>query len=304
MSKKSALSIGNHAGTGKVKRWEDTRPGLAAADPSLPGPDGVVMEFMTITTELAGRWLENSLGNRQISQPHVNAMSRDILSGEWKVTGDTIKFDPGGRLIDGHHRLWAVLMAAGPPIDTWVAKNVLPTVQIDVGRARTFGDVLKMRGTVSREVATIVSAACGWLLRYETGSPKSTRKWSQAELARALAAHPVLPDVAKVLVRPPYRLISAGAVAFVGTHGMEVAPEQTDAFLSIVLYGSIDGQVVHVKSPPYVLRERLLREGGKRSRIASVQVAEIAIRAWNAYLRGDELSYLLTTDGDFPRFVR
>ncbi len=124
-------------------------------------------------------------------------------------------------------------------------------MQIDVGRARTFGDVLKMRGSVDKAAATIVAAACGWFLRYQSTSPKHTGRFSQHELSRMLAEHPALANVAKRLVRPPYRLISAGGIAFVATHGMEVAPDATDAWVSILLYGSVEGQAVHVKSPPY-----------------------------------------------------
>jgi hypothetical protein len=304
MAKKSKLSVAPSAGRDRVRRWEGTRegPSLGLAPPA--SLDGVTMEMATINADLAAKWLETSIGNRPISQPHVTAMSRDILAGEWRVTGDTIKFDPGGRLIDGHHRLWAVMMAGGPSIETWVAKNVLPTVQIDVGRVRTFGDVLKMRGTVDKASATIVAAACSWFMRYELTTIKSSTRFSQAELTHCLSQHPFLPDVAKRLGRPPYKLLSAGAIAFVGTHGMEVAPEAADAFLSILLYGAVEGQPVHVKSPPYVLRERLLLEGSKRTRMESVHVLEIAIRAWNAHIRGEEISRLLTVDGEFPRFIR
>ncbi len=67
---------------------------------------------MEITVEMisphqAKLMLESSRGNRTVKRHHVEAISRDMAAGRWKLTGDALKIDTNGQLNDGHHRLLA-----------------------------------------------------------------------------------------------------------------------------------------------------------------------------------------------------
>ncbi len=67
---------------------------------------------MTITPEIAKRWLgQNTEGNRNISKRTVEAYARDMKAGEWAVTHQGIAFNQVGELVDGQHRLHAVILA-------------------------------------------------------------------------------------------------------------------------------------------------------------------------------------------------
>lgn len=66
---------------------------------------------MAITPSMAARWLEGNTHNRPVNQGHVERLAREIKAGRWRLTHQGIAFSPGGVLLDGQHRLWAIVMA-------------------------------------------------------------------------------------------------------------------------------------------------------------------------------------------------
>jgi hypothetical protein len=107
-------------------------------------PYSVIME---VAPELAAQWLEGNTHNRPLRQPLVDRLARDIKAGQWRLTHQGIAFDTDGVLIDGQHRLWAIVLAVMPvqlrvffnePIDNMKA--------VDTGLARSNYDVLHLSG--------------------------------------------------------------------------------------------------------------------------------------------------------------
>jgi predicted nucleic acid-binding Zn ribbon protein len=62
-----------------------------------------------VTPEMAERWLGHNKVNRNLRNRRVDQFARDMRSGRWQLTGEAIKFGKSGNLIDGQHRLWAVI---------------------------------------------------------------------------------------------------------------------------------------------------------------------------------------------------
>ena len=86
-------------------------------------------EFETITPEKAEQYLGKNTGNRSYKTAKIAAYARDIASGSFVVTGEAIKFDWTGRLIDGQNRL-AAIISAGAPITTLVVRGLDPGSQM------------------------------------------------------------------------------------------------------------------------------------------------------------------------------
>lgn len=103
-------------------------------------------KMMTITPAMAMDWLEKvNNRNRPVSQSHVNVLARDMKDGKWGISHEGIAFDPNGILLDGQHRLWAIV-EADTPIETLVFFNVPEEaiMIINGGRVRTLVDHLKL----------------------------------------------------------------------------------------------------------------------------------------------------------------
>ncbi|MBV9829007.1 MAG: hypothetical protein JO001_25585 [Alphaproteobacteria bacterium] len=93
------------------------------AQAALTGSGEYTMAVETITVERAGEYLAANRGNRNIVQAHVAAMARDIVNGRWMFNAQPICFSRSGRLLNGQHRLSAVL-EAGEPIEVLVMRGL------------------------------------------------------------------------------------------------------------------------------------------------------------------------------------
>lgn len=98
-----------------------------------------------ITPELAAEYLKQNKENRSIRDKAVAPLMQDMLHGNWKLTGEAIKFDTEDKLIDGQHRLTAV-ERSGIPVEMMVIRGVQPEAQLvlDTGMKRTGANALEI----------------------------------------------------------------------------------------------------------------------------------------------------------------
>jgi hypothetical protein len=134
---------------------------------------------MTVTPQTALEWLENANSrNRPLSQNHINKLARDMKNGQWKLTHEGIAFDPNGVLLDGQHRLWAIVESE-TAIQTLVFYNVASdsVLTINGGRPRTVVDILKIAnrdGHLSNSHTSTLRAMLGGYGTLPTLTPQET----------------------------------------------------------------------------------------------------------------------------------
>src|SRR5215471_7565954 len=101
---------------------DKSKPSPSPSPSASPSPDPVPkpkparkytrkLDTIILSPERAAELLEHNSYNRPLSQPHVERIARQIRDGKWKFNGDTIKISTNGDVLDGQHRLWAVLEA-------------------------------------------------------------------------------------------------------------------------------------------------------------------------------------------------
>ena len=104
-----------------------------------------------ISPELAKKYLGLSKGNRKERKGRIKIFARLIREGMFFLTHQGIAFDVHGTLIDGHHRLKAIV-EANITVQCMVTYNVDPDPKvysvIDQGVSRTFADSLKIEQRV------------------------------------------------------------------------------------------------------------------------------------------------------------
>lgn len=130
---------------------------------------------MTATIELvspdkAARWLEQAADNRSISGGHVDRIGRALTDREWRVSNQGIGLDYAGRVIDGQHRLKAIV-GTGVAAYMVVVRGLDPDAirAIDDTRKRTFSDDLRIE---RHEQYAERAAATGLIFRFERGAAK------------------------------------------------------------------------------------------------------------------------------------
>lgn len=113
------------------------------------------MKVMTVTPHQAAKWLEkNIVGNRKINDKRVSFYADQIKRGIWKVTHQGVAFDSEGNLIDGQHRLSAIVQAE-TPVQIAVISNAESSSfdAIDGGMPRS----LKDRTGIDKEDVAVCS---------------------------------------------------------------------------------------------------------------------------------------------------
>lgn len=122
------------------------------------------IEILEVTPDLAREWLGQNEGNRNVRPTRVRAFARDIIEGRWQFNGDSIRRADDGTLLDGQHRLRAVI-EAGKPIRAIVISGLPRETQdtMDAGAKRTVADQLKRHGIAnSTFVASVATKMIHW----------------------------------------------------------------------------------------------------------------------------------------------
>ncbi|MES2569439.1 MAG: hypothetical protein V4710_05220, partial [Verrucomicrobiota bacterium] len=110
-------------------------------------------QWMDVDPDTARRWLENNFRNRPLSDDVVQAYARDMINGIWIATHQGIAFNDRDELIDGQHRLNAIVLSArtirmmvtfGLP-SVIEGKEMTTMDAVDRGRPRSVADQLKIQ---------------------------------------------------------------------------------------------------------------------------------------------------------------
>lgn len=247
-------------------------------------------DVIKITPQLAAMWLiEHNTHNRPMRRRVVAAYAEDIRSGNWRQTGDSIKRAADGTILDGQHRL-AAIVEAQKSITMLVVGNLPAEVQdvVDGGARRKFGDVLQLRGEKNYvTLAAVVRRVWYW----NTGLRTNTGNYSPStsQLLALLEEHPELRDSVEAI-----RLITSSSQitgSILGlTHWLFSQIDAEDAKIFFARVG--DGVNLAADHPVYVLRKTVADHHTAKSRLTDTMVIAYTIKAWNAYRDGRTISIL------------
>lgn len=137
--------------------------------------------------------LEHNQLNRPLRDRHVRRIAAQILEDKWRYNGDTIKVAETGDVLDGQHRLWAVIEAK-KPITTIIVRGIerdaFATIDT-IRQTRNGSDVLALSGAANYR--TITASALSWLIRFQRGVAKfkdPINRVENSDLEMAYADHP------------------------------------------------------------------------------------------------------------------
>lgn len=167
---------------------------LTLAFDDSESPKKPTAAFVHVTPEIAARWLRQNTRNRTIRQHLVDRFTRDMQAGEWHLDGAPIRFAPDGTLLDGQHRLTAIV-STGITVPILVVRGIDPSAQavMDTGAARTAADALSIDG---RENASTLAATAALAIRAETDRLDTTGQKgivSHSEILRWIDENPHAP---------------------------------------------------------------------------------------------------------------
>jgi hypothetical protein len=137
---------------------------------------------VAINPEMAANWLEINKHNRKLRASVVQRYAEDMKSGSWQRTHQGIAFDEDGNLVDGQHRL-AAIVESGVTVNIMVTTG-LPhgTYMLDGGFGRTVKDQLLLsdfdldQAILTKKMVAIVNAYIQLFVNGEATPKKSSAK--------------------------------------------------------------------------------------------------------------------------------
>lgn len=256
-----------------------------------PERTDIYFERVKIDPELAQKWLDTrELNVRNIRKGKREKFAQEMHAGRWVAdNGDMIRLAPDGELLDGLHRLSAIVLGE-ITITLWVAFNVpksaMPT--IDTGTSRTFGDVLKFDGEKnSAAMASVTRRVLMWKMGYRLRPPSKGGIVSHSDLKdfeeKNLNELRYCTNVGiDIRAHTRFLTIASGGLLFYVTS--EVDAEQGSEFKDRLIrgHGLTEG------NPITVVRERLLSWNAKD--LTDYEKLALCINAFNLWRREETIS--------------
>lgn len=238
---------------------------------------------VTVTPEIAERWLGKNTRNRHARASVVSGYARDMKAGNWVLNGESIKFAQDGTLLDGQHRLLAVV-AAGVSVQILVVRGIpneaMPTV--DTGARRKFSDVLTIDGgSNTSALAAIVRRAVMWEAGQRTNTGKI--KPTNSEMMEFLTECPEIVHSAEIASKLASRtLLPASVLGLAHWLFSDIDPDQATFFIARVI-----DEDVPTGHPARTLHRRIVNLRINGGRVNESEALALTIRAWNAYRAGE-----------------
>ena len=266
-------------------RPTDSGARMAAAKSAADPLGNLEVEVVHVDPELAADWLEQNTSNRRPSGAQTARYARDMAAGQWQLNGETVKFGRSGRLLDGQHRLAAVI-ASGETVTMMVVNGLDEAVfdTIDIGERRSFAMLLAERRI---RHASVVAPALKIVMCTEQDRAMGGFLPTNAEYEDALERHPGIVECCAS--GPAADCMEPSLAAALSYLLGRSQPGKAAEF-----FRKLDGVGTFTETDPV---RHLLKRLGERRRDGvsggdspTVRL-QFCITAWNAFCQGRQVSH-------------
>lgn len=250
----------------------------------LGGPQKILL-----TPDLATSLLERNQLNRPLSDQHVKRLANQIKTGKWRFNGDTIKLSSTEEVLDGQHRLWAVIeskISVETIIVYGIDKDAFSTIDT-LRKPRSGGDVIALAGRTSHR--NTIATSLAWMMRYQRGVLAEYRapqnKIENSDIEEAFAHHPGMGRAVErcLAIRA---VVSTPVIAF----AYYVITNRNPGLAERMVHTLQNPAGVGIDDPFYRLRIYLTAWSGKQK--DPVMTIALIIKAANAAFKGSEIKQL------------
>lgn len=272
---------------------------LLSALPYLPMSNQLISRVETITPVLAEEYLRHNTKNRQLRKNLVSFYAEQMRKGQWMLNGEAVIFNEQGTLVDGQHRLSAVI-EADKGIDMLVVRNADKDsfATIDSGVSRKVQDTFYVKGIPS---ASGVSAIIGRYLRLVAGLSIGKKVTGRKD-ANAMSRQDLLLEYAKdedfwqEIVRfadSSYAMLRILAKSEIGgyvSYLIKAKGHDRD-----VVYGFFDELLrKDIPTSPMIaaLRRRLINDRTSTTHMGTVYRQQLITKIWNYHIQGKSTTYM------------
>lgn len=237
-------------------------------------------ETVLITPEMAREFLAKNNNNRPVSKAKVESFAKQMREGLWLYNGQGISIGPTGRLLNGQHRMMAIIAAnksVWMPIAWGVPDESFPT--LDCTGQRTGADTAAIMGW---KHATVAAAVLSIVTSYDRRifSWGAWHSLTAIEVRAELGKHPKIAESIVAVAQTGDRLKIFRQSWCPAAHFIfsRIDKAQADLFMSRL----INGEELKSHEPVFKLRKALMALNGLPRPPLKGEALGMTIRAWNA----------------------
>ena len=259
-----------------------------------------------VDPRLANSWLLLNQNNRPLSESHVQEYVARMKNGEWVLNGQCIIFSNTGVLLDGQHRLAAVVNSGLTiPFDVRFGINEETFATIDDGKKRTPADVFSIESIPNyANAAAVVNLVIGMERGATNDTMHSASRPSNIEMAKWYFDHQEIADFVLFGIKwydASGRLLTPSKFASYAYMMAKVDEAAAMKFMEQLAFGFN----LTTSSPVFKLRSMLAKAKVDKTKKLSVSYERaLIIKAWNFFRKGKTVKILKydTEREDFPKF--
>ncbi|SDX36263.1 hypothetical protein SAMN05421504_1021159 [Amycolatopsis xylanica] len=264
-------------------------------------PDGFASSIQLVTPEVAVEILKQNEGNRKLDRATVEIYAGAMKRNEWRLSHQGIAIDQEGELLDGQHRLAAVVKS-GKTVPMLVVRGVDRNSFsiVDTGKRRSASDSLRTIGA-----ADVIHLAAALRYVHLCDTLPGDAAWSghRARLTndQILELHEKHPRMIECVrrARPVAGTIgiiaSACASAIYLTRRSAPELDQEDWFNGVITGANLDEGDPRLRLRAFFLNARA--QNGRRRMDAREHIA-VYLKAWNGWVRGEKRQGLAFRKGE------
>lgn len=242
-----------------------------------------------VTPEMAMRLLDANKLNRPLASGHAERIAQQITNGKWRFNGDTIKISDTGDVLDGQHRLWAIIeskTAVETIIVDGIKRDAFATIDT-IRKPRSLGDTVALSGNTRHR--SVIGGALSWLVRWQRGAIEAYKmpknRIENSDVEAALTDNPGI-------IRAVERACTVRSVANPSLMGFlyYVAANRNEEIAERMMATLADPSGVGVNDPFFRLRHYFITDHHKKKN--PLMSIAITIKALNAAADGKKVQVL------------
>lgn len=255
-------------------------------------------KVVKINAEIAVEMLKSNYDNRAEAKAHVKFLKDQMVEGKWKFTADPIKISKTGRILDGQHRLMAII-ESNTEHDFLICYDLDDEIfdVLDTGKNRSAANILSIKGfenyvslaALSKMIIRYNRGAYTGLLTGSGGKDFSNRSVTNQDILKFAETNNLQPYIRHGgVLNDKCKILTATSYAFFYYLFSNIDEESANIFFEKL----VSGVNLNEKSSILYLRNKLFEDLGANNKMNARSKMGYVIKCWNLYRRQEECAFV------------
>lgn len=266
-----------------------------------------------ITPQMAQAMIDRSKAsgfkNRKLSEKHVQLWAEEMKAGRWKLNGVSIRISPRGAIVDGNHRLHAVVKANVSvlfEVKYNVSEDFFDTY--DIGKQRSMGDIISTQGFDKYKdfISSGSRAIYIYIAKNKIGISRVSKDWKvpYAILEPILKTYgdEIIDAASNINKNKLSRIFNQSVYICLYTIFGFINKDKRNIFFDKVIKGENDSRGTSTYAlKTFLANQKLLV---KTRKLKPDHEAKNIIHAWNKFLKNEPVIQLkINIEANFPDII-